>query len=137
MGDIVFFVDRSLGGRIIVQGLRDAGHKVHAHDDHFRHNTPDEEWLEFAGRKEWVVLSKDRMIRRRASERQALNEAGIRAFFLAAKDMKGTDMLAVFLRHMPAIITLAKEHPPPFIALVNRNAVDIEYQAARARSPRR
>jgi uncharacterized protein with PIN domain len=60
-----FFVDRSLGRRLGI-ALREAGWNVELHDDHFKDDTPDEKWLEEVGKKGWVVLTKDKAIRKKA-----------------------------------------------------------------------
>ena len=48
--------------------------------DHFSKGTPDEKWLAEAGRKRWIVLTRDKRIRYRQLERLALQKAGVRAF---------------------------------------------------------
>lgn len=74
-----FFVDRSLGRRIVPKTLRDAGWLIEIHDEVFdgrAQSVSDEEWLERAGAEGWSVLMKDTRIRYRSSERQALIHAG-------------------------------------------------------------
>ena len=56
----VFFLDRSLGKHIIAEALRQAGQDVRIHDDHFRQDTTDEEWLRQVGGQGWIVLTKDK-----------------------------------------------------------------------------
>jgi hypothetical protein len=60
---LTFFVDRSLGRRIVPAALRDAGFAVVTHDEMFSDDTSDEEWLAEAGARGWVVLMKDDRIR--------------------------------------------------------------------------
>jgi hypothetical protein len=48
---VVFFVDASLGRRIVPGALREAGFEVVAHDDRFPPGTPDATWLAEAGRR--------------------------------------------------------------------------------------
>jgi hypothetical protein len=79
---LVFFIDRSLGGRVIAEALRAAGAQVEIHDAHFAPDAPDVEWLATVGKQGWVVLSKDARIRRDAFEREALRSASVKAFFL-------------------------------------------------------
>ncbi len=50
----VFFLDLSLGGRLVFEALRAVGETVEAHDTHFSKNATDVEWLSVVGRKEWV-----------------------------------------------------------------------------------
>lgn len=68
---IVFFVDRSLG-----KGVRDAlpaarASVVYLEDEH-EHDTSDEHWLTTAGKNSYVVITKDKQIRLRLAEREAL-----------------------------------------------------------------
>ena len=51
----VYFVDRSLGKRVIAERLRDEGIKVEVHDDHLAQDAPDEEWVRLAADRGWVA----------------------------------------------------------------------------------
>jgi uncharacterized protein with PIN domain len=73
---ITLFLDRSLGKNIVAEALRKAG----VHDDHFKQDVTDTTWLTIVGKRKWVVLTKDRRIRFRAIERQALINAGALSF---------------------------------------------------------
>jgi len=58
-----FFVDRSLGRRLVPDALRAAGVVVHAmadvYGERIGQGLDDEEWIADAGRNGWVVLMKD------------------------------------------------------------------------------
>ena len=65
---ITFFLDRALEKHTVAKRLIQKGEKLkkteikvkHLEDfPGFNQNTPDEEWLEFAGKKSLVVLTKD------------------------------------------------------------------------------
>jgi len=45
---------------------------VETHDDHFPQGALDREWLPEVGERGWVPITKDREIRYRAAEREAL-----------------------------------------------------------------
>jgi hypothetical protein len=77
-----FFIDRSLGDRFVAEALRTHGLTVRAHKDHFPPDAKDEDWLREVGRRRWVVLTKDKMLRYRQTETTALLEAKVRAFVL-------------------------------------------------------
>ena len=66
-----WFVDRSLGRQIVID-LRAAGFVVEEHSAHFADDAPDSEWLGEAGRRGWVVLTKDKAVRRNALELAAI-----------------------------------------------------------------
>ncbi len=100
----VFFVDRSLGRKVVPDALRQAGESVIVHDEYFPQNTRDEQWLERAGKEGWIVLSADKRIRYRANELNALKTAGVRAFILTTKSqMTGAQMSAAFVAAISAI----------------------------------
>jgi len=118
----VFFVDRSLGRKIIPEALRNANEVVKAHDDLFPQNTADTVWLAEAGRQGWLVLTKDTRIRYHANEIAALLNSGVRAFVLTARgDLTGAEMAEIFLKALASIKRVASENPAPFIARIPRD----------------
>ncbi|MSU58206.1 MAG: hypothetical protein EXS35_08500 [Pedosphaera sp.] len=120
---LVFFVDRSLGRKVIPDALRAAGEEVRVHDDFFPQDAKDEVWLTDVGRRGWVVLTKDKHIRYREVEVRALLAAKVRAFILTAKgDLSGTEVGQIFVKAMPAMKKLCENTAPPFIARVSRDS---------------
>ncbi|MCI0535212.1 MAG: hypothetical protein L0Z50_08285 [Verrucomicrobiales bacterium] len=118
---LVFFIDRSLGRKIIPGVLRQAGEEIRIHDDLFPQDAPDEVWLAEVGRNGWVVFTKDKRIRYRANERNALVNAKVRAFVLTARgDLQGREIAEIFIVALPAIKRLCVAVSPPFIAHVSR-----------------
>jgi predicted nuclease of predicted toxin-antitoxin system len=115
-----FFVERSLGSRVVPDALRTAGVEVEIHNDHFAQDSIDEEWLSEVGRRGWVVLTKDRRIRYRPTELNALMKARVRAFVLTTGELQGREMALVFVKALPAIGRCLKRTPSPFIARVTR-----------------
>ncbi len=57
---LVFFLDRSIGKRVIAEALIKEGIEAAIHDDYFEKDTKDSEWLSVLGKREWVVLTKDK-----------------------------------------------------------------------------
>lgn len=101
--------------------LRKAGLNVEIHDDHFPQNAQDPEWLAAAGRKNWIVVTRDERIRYRVAERQAIRRAKVRAFVLAAQGDLRADMLAeIFLKALSKISRMVEQQKPPFIAKISR-----------------
>ena len=115
-----FFIDRSLGKKIIAAALRQADVEVHVHDDYFPSDARDENWLQEVGRKGWIVLTKDQRIRYRETELTALIKAQVRTFVLTGRDLQGTEMARIFVKALPAIKRFTTKYPPPFIAKVTR-----------------
>lgn len=103
--------------------LRNAGLVIEIHDDHFPQNAQDSEWLTAAGKKSWIVVTRDERIRYRIAEKQAMRRANVRAFVLAAQGDLRADILAeIFLRALPKIQRTVKQQKPPFIAKISRDA---------------
>ncbi len=113
---VVYFMDRSLGkvaGRI----LQSAGAAIVLHDDHFPQDMPDAELLPSVAEKGWLFITKDKRIRHRPLERDAVLTSGLRVFVLAAtKKMTGQQMGELLVRQRAKIERLARKQEPPFIA---------------------
>jgi len=63
---------------------------------------------------------KDKHIRSRSHERQALIYAGVRAFVLVAGNISGREMGASFVNALPAMYDLLTQRDSPFIAQITR-----------------
>ncbi len=116
-----FFLDRTIGKKIVAQALRGASLHVETHDDHFAQDAKDEEWLRVAGESKWVVVTNDRKIRYRSLELNCLQRSGVRAFAFAHGNLTGGEMAAVFLKALPKIIRILKRNKGPFIATLTRS----------------
>lgn len=116
----VFFVDRSLGGKFVVAALRTAGAQVVIHDDVFAQNTPDVDWLAEAGRRGWVVLTKDAAIRRHPHEKAMFQAACVRVFTLARQNLPGREMGELFASMLPGMRKRVANVSPPFIFSISR-----------------
>lgn len=123
-----FFVDRSLGGEIVASALRTAGENVVIHDDVFEPNAADTTWLAEAGKRDWIVLTKDARIRTNALERTALLQARVAAFMLGRGDRRAAEMAAAFLKAMPQMKKALRKWNRPLIGVVTIDgAVSILY----------
>ncbi len=113
-----FFLDRSLGGRIVANALREAGVAVEVHDDHFPQDAPDELWLPEITRRGWVALTRDNAIRKRRLQRHMAAYCGARLFVITGGEMTGADIADALTRLTPGIRKTAQENPAPFIATI-------------------
>jgi len=98
-----FFLDRSLG-RITANRLRDAGYVVHLIADHYANDAsdiPDEQWIAEGCLNGWILLTKDKRIRYRAAEFEALVQGHL--FCLVGGNLDTEGMAAAFLSAMPKI----------------------------------
>jgi predicted nuclease of predicted toxin-antitoxin system len=117
----MLFVDRSLGRRSVVDALNNAGYAAIAHDDRFRQDTPDAEWIAEASAHGWIILTKDSAIRRNPLERAAYRDSGSRVFVLTSQNMTGAAMAAAFIAAMPRILARIDDTEPPCVFAVRRN----------------
>lgn len=112
-------MDRSLGAKTVPAALRQATLNVEIHADHFADDAPDVAWLLECGKREWVVLAKDKNIKRNLLERQALFHAGVAAFFLTKADLTGEESAQAILNGLPRIANLLAGEKRPFIARIS------------------
>ncbi len=109
-----FFLDRSLG-RITASRLRSAGYVVHLIADHYpadASDVPDEEWIAEGCSRGWVLLTKDKRIRYRTEELEALQEGHL--FCLVSGNMDIDAMTQAFLDALPKIERVVGEQPVGF-----------------------
>jgi PIN like domain len=109
-----FFLDRSLG-RTTAARLREAGCVVHLiadlHPDDAS-EVPDEKWIAEGCSHGWVLLTKDKRIRYRAQELEALHAGHL--FCLASGNMDIDGMTQAFLHALPKIERVIREEPVGF-----------------------
>lgn len=114
----VYFVDRSLGGTLVVAALRKAGEQAHAHDDHFAQDTPDDVWLPVVAKRGWVVLTKDKNIRRNELERIAIVQSHASVFMLGRGDLTAETMARIFIEALPSMRRALRRFGPALVVSV-------------------
>ncbi len=124
--DPVLFLDECFGGAAVANALRSAGATVEVLIDHFPAGTEDAVWLPQVGRRGWVVLTKDKRIRHRELERDAVMDAGLALFVLTAGDLKATEEAEAFVRAYPKMRKLLRDYQLPFIASVNASGTVVK-----------
>src|SRR5260370_19095269 len=122
---IVFFIDRSLGRRVVSQALQAAGEAVIIHDDCFPQDAHDRVWLREAGAKEWVVLTKDSKIRYRQNGITELLSARVRSFVLVSRNLLVSEMGRIFVKALPAMKKLCASQSGPFIAHIHSDGTAV------------
>ncbi len=118
------FLDRSLGRNAVAQILRSHGLRLTTLSEHYGmpqdQMVADETWLAEAGQRGWVVLMKDKSIRRNAPELTAVKTYEVRCFCLARQDLLSQKMAERFLRNLDAMIKACRA-PGPFIYAVHED----------------
>jgi hypothetical protein len=84
----------------------------------------DAEWLPVAGRHGWVVLMRDKRVRSRPGERQALLKNNVRAFVLTtAGNYSRWRTLELLVRRWADIEEAAASDEPPYIYAVRQQGL--------------
>jgi predicted nuclease of predicted toxin-antitoxin system len=119
-----FYADRCLGKGVVL-ALRNAGANVEAHDDHFAQNEQDTSWIPNIAARGWVILTKDKNIRRPGPERDAVVGANARVITLTSGNMRGAVMAALFVQHITEMEQLAASQPAPFVAILGPGGLEV------------
>ena len=114
----VFFTDRDLGKRF-PEILRAAGLKVERHADHFKHDCPDEDWLQEIGRRGWIAVTHDQRIRYKPNELAAVTQHRVPLLVVVGHAPYG-QLAQGFIATYPRIQKFIEERRPPYIAKVYR-----------------
>jgi hypothetical protein len=122
---LVFFIDRSLGGKLLPAAIRATGRTVEAHDDHFPPETPDTVWISDVASRRWIILTKDDNITRNPLELDALLYSGARAFVLTTTHITGAEQAEIVVHHLARMEALARRRKSGFVARLNRTEVRV------------
>jgi len=118
--DLVLYLDRNLGNHVIATVLREAGHRVEIHDDHLPIDAPDEDWIALVGRKGWVAVTKDKNVRYRIGEINAIKSFNARVIVVRAKNATGSDIAELLVCYHERIRRFSLRTPAPFVAGIDR-----------------
>lgn len=116
-----FYLDRNLGKHLIADALRQADHAVEIHDDHLPIDAPDEAWIKLVGEKGWIALTKDKNIRYRYAELDAIKVYNARVVVIRAKNVTGADLAILLVKYHQRIQNFAARHTAPFVAALDRS----------------
>lgn len=120
---ITLFVDRCAWSRLLGEALDKIGANYIAHRECFTHDAPDEEWLAAAGKESWIVLTRDKHIRRRPAELDAFREHRVIVFVLAAGNASAAETAELVTRFYDKIQRFAAQAKPPVMYSVTRSGI--------------
>jgi hypothetical protein len=89
--------------------------------DQFPKGTEDRIWLERAGEKGWIVLTRDQRIRYRRLELLALQAARVRAFVFTGGNVGMKDTGKILADALPRIERIARRDLGPFIYHIGKS----------------
>jgi hypothetical protein len=99
---------------------------VELHDDHFRRDADDQDWIVEVSRRGWSVITKDTRIRYRPLELAAVSAAEARLFVLTAGNASGSEMAEILVMHLAKMKRISIREPAPFIARVSRSRIVVK-----------
>ena len=112
-----FFLDRASESKTLRTALEAIGARVEVHRDYYEPDAADQVWLPEVAQKGWVILSQDQF---NALERQAIRNAGGRAFLIVEGSMSGEEQAQIVVGAMRRMLRILKATPAPFIARLYR-----------------
>ncbi len=107
------------------QALREAGWTLRTHHEVYGERderVSDVEWLELCGREGLPVLTKDRRLRYRPAEIEAIRRLDVRAFVLTGGSLRAIEQAARFQRSRLRI-EAACAAPGPFVYAVHADRI--------------
>jgi hypothetical protein len=117
----VYFTDRDLGKRF-AEILRAGALTVERHADHFADDAADETWLEEIGKRGWIVLTRDRRIRYKPNELDAVVRHGVGLLVIVGKAPL-SDLARAFVATLPRVENFLNRRKPPFAEVSLRKCV--------------
>jgi predicted nuclease of predicted toxin-antitoxin system len=118
----IFFIDRCLGTKL-ADSLRNVGGTVEIHDDHFKQDMKDEDWLKEVGKRNWVVLTKDKKIASRRLELLGVAQGGVQLFAFVGGDIPGVVVAQAFVNALENMQGFIRGNQAPFIPKVYQSGL--------------
>ena len=115
---MTYFFDRSLGKRL-PQVFKARGIAAITHDDLFAQATADVTWLQIAGERGWIAITKDDPIRHNTNERRALIENAVGCFVLANANASGAQMEQALSLAWEGIEQIVRDEAQPFLYIIS------------------
>lgn len=99
---------------MIAARLRSEGIKVEVHDRHLPSDAPDKEWIALVGRKGWVAVTRDKNIRYRTAEIDAIRKHSARVIVIRMKQATGPLIVTTLSDDRRVPTNLGRETATPF-----------------------
>jgi hypothetical protein len=112
-----FFLDRASESKSLREALRALGARVEIHRDYYVDDEDDQVWLPEVAAKGWVIISQDQF---NELEREAIRNAGGRAFLIVEGSMTSGEHAAMVVGAMRRMLRMLDAVPAPFIARIYR-----------------
>ena len=117
---LTFFLDHQIGRYQVAEALRAAGAKVEVHLDYFPGDMPDTDWIPKVAKRGWVLITKDKNIRRNPLERAAYEVAKLRGFVATGKDMNAKELGDLLVSCLPSMTRRVAGRTGPLMFTISR-----------------
>ena len=101
---------------------------VEVHDDHLPPDAPDEDWIALVGRKGWVAFTKDKNVRYRMAELEAIRKHSARVIVIRMKNATGSDIADVLVKGRRRIARFTARTPAPYVAGIQKSGTVSAYK---------
>ena len=115
------FIDRSAWSHRIAVALRDKNVRFLPLHERFAIDVPDVEWLRGASEEGWIVITRDKRIRRKPNELAALLESSVVMFTFVSGNATAADTAELLGRALKRIFDLAKGARRPALFAIYSN----------------
>lgn len=98
----------------MAKGMNAFGEAVEHLQDHFPEDAPDKDWLEYIGKNDFFLITRDDAIRKNPAEKKAFQDNSVGAFFLGGKKTTGWELIEQLVRNWKRIKEFAERTRRPF-----------------------
>jgi hypothetical protein len=109
---LTYFTDRDLANQFPATLMGDPRFHVEQHSDHFRHDTPDPDWIVPVSDKSWIIITHDKAMIRAHFE--VIVRANARVLVVVGDSFQAA--ATNFLLAYPVVERLFPWNPPPIAA---------------------
>ena len=118
--EYIFFIDEAIGVHDVPDALRNAGVEVETVHDVLYSGALDEEWIEYVGRNKRLAITKDKRIRHREIELQAIKKHKAKVFRYTSGNLSGKEMAEIAVKALIKMQDFADRHNGPFIVSLTK-----------------
>ena len=115
LSSATFYLDESINSNALADAIKSAGAAVVRPPDVGLTAADDPTWAAKIGPRNWLVLMRDKHIRRRRLEREALVAAGLGAFVCTAGEATAAETAKAVLTALRTMVNIGTSEPRPFI----------------------
>ena len=117
----ILFFDRDVGTALPkALGVLEFPTTVEYHQNHFRHEAGDPEWMPVVGQRGWILIGHDSRHHHRPAELAAIQQYGMGCFYLWGTQATRWEKMRCFLNAYERIIAAVVVTPRPFIFRIAR-----------------